>query len=81
MTNPKKTSKSIATLAAKTLQNSNSSKIQKHLSGSVLSQSGTNKQPSKKVESELSAILNSSKFNKTTKSLAASLLSQSDSSN
>ncbi|GGI93536.1 hypothetical protein [Shewanella gelidii] len=81
MANSKKTSKSVAKLAAQTLRDNKSSKIQKHLAGSVLAQSKTSKQTSKKIEAELSAILHSDKYNETTRTFAASLLSQSDSSN
>lgn len=78
--NLKRTSKEVASMAAKFLSDTNSSKIKKHLSGSVLAQSRTSKQTSKEMESELSAILHSSKYDKDTKTLAGSLLSQSDSS-
>ncbi|ABZ74901.1 conserved hypothetical protein [Shewanella halifaxensis HAW-EB4] len=78
--NSKRTTKQLASTAAKFLSDANSSKIKKHLSGSVLAQSRTTKQTGKKMESELSAILKSSKYDKDTKMLAASLLSQSNSS-
>ena len=81
MSNSKRTSQSVATLAAKTLTDPKASAIQKHLAGSVLSQSKTSKQTGHTIESELSAILRSNKYNDKTHTLAASLLSQSNGSN
>ena len=77
MTN-KKTSSKVATQAAKTLKSKYSSKIQKQLAGSVLSQTKTNKTTSEEVEKIAQKALLSDKYSKKTKSLAGSALSQSD---
>lgn len=76
--NKKSTSKPIATLASKTLNNPKSSAVAKRLAGSALSQSNTNKQTGASLEGVASKILQSQKYNNTTKKLAASVLSQSN---
>lgn len=73
----KKTSKSITTEAAKTLNNHNASKIQQQLAGSALSQADSTKSTSGRVETIASKALASSKYSETTKALAGSVLSQS----
>jgi hypothetical protein len=78
MTNTKKTSSQIASLAAKTLKDPNSSKIAKELAGSALSQSSTSNQTGSEMEEKASMVLNSNKFSDDTKSLAASILSQAN---
>ena len=78
MINKKKTSPKLATIAAKTLKNSSSSKIQKTLAWWVLSQASSTKQTWKDMEKIASDVLKSDKYNKKTKSFAASLVSQSN---
>ena len=77
MTN-KKTSSKVATQAAKILKSKDSSKIQKQLAWSALSQAKTNKTTSEEVEKIAQKALLSDKYSKKTKSLAGSVLSQSD---
>lgn len=67
----------MATKAAEILNDSNASKIQHRLAGSVLSQSQSSKQTSSKMEDIAAIVLASTKYNETTKSLAGSVLSQS----
>ncbi|WP_439185169.1 hypothetical protein [Carboxylicivirga taeanensis] len=76
--NQKQTSKNVASLAAKTLINDNSSQIAKKLAGSALSQKSTTKQTRSEMENTASKVLKSSKYNDDTKTLAASILSQSN---
>lgn len=78
MTNKKKTSSKIASLAAKTLNDPNASKIAKELAGSALSQSDKSKQTGSEMEDKASKVLQSNKYSEDTKSLAASVLSQSN---
>ena len=78
MTNKKKTSKQIASLAAKTLNNSNASKIAKELAGSALSQAVRKNQTGSEMEDKASMVIKSNKYSDDTKSLAASVLSQSN---
>lgn len=75
--NNKKTSKNVSSLASEILKNPNSSKVQKQLSGSALSQTNSNKQTGEKMEKIASKVLNSSKYSDDTKTLAGSVLSQS----
>ena len=77
MVNKKRTSKKIASLAAKILQDDNSSNIQKQLAASALAQSSTKKETGAEMEDIASRVLKSKKYNDDTKSLAASILSQS----
>lgn len=78
MSKSKSTSNSISSLAAQVLNNPNSSKIQKQLAGSALSQSGTKNSTGSKMETTASNALTSNKYNSTTKKLAGSVLSQSN---
>jgi len=77
MFNNKKTSSKITGIASSILKNKSSSKIQKKLAGSALSQSKTNNQTSSKIEGLASSVLSSSKYSETTKQIAGSVLSQS----
>jgi hypothetical protein len=76
--NNKKTSEGLAQLAARTLNDDNSSKVAKRLAGSALSQTHTGNQTSSEMEGLASSVLRSTKYSDDTKSLAASVLSQSD---
>ncbi len=76
--NKKQTSSNVASLAAKTLNDNNSSQIAKKLAGSALSQKSTSKQPGSKMEDTASKVLKSKKYNDDTKTLAVSILSQSN---
>lgn len=78
--NNKQTSEKVASLAAKTLLNTSSSKIAKELAGSALAQKSTNKQTGAILEDKASKVLSSDKYNANTKILAASVLSQSNKS-
>jgi len=75
--NTKQTSKRVATLAAKTLQDANASQIKRRLAGSALAQSSCSKQTGSEMGSEASKVLKSDKYAGETKELAASILSQS----
>lgn len=77
-TNNKKTSGSLASVAAKTLNDPNASKIQKSLAGSALSQAGSKNQTSGAMEHKASAALNDPNSNALTKKLAASVLAQAN---
>jgi hypothetical protein len=76
--NTKKTSKAVATKAAKTLTDPNASKTAKKLAGSALAQKSTSKQTGSQMEDFASKILQSEKYSKNTKELAGSVLSQSN---
>ena len=76
--NSKKTSSSVASQASRALRNSSTSKIQRQLAASALSQANGSRQTGKKMEGVASAALNSSKYSSTTKTFAGSVLSQSD---
>jgi hypothetical protein len=76
--NGKKSSKTVTSVASEILRDPSSSKIQKQLAGSVLSQSNSKKQTGADMESKASNVLKSEKYNATSKSLAGSVLSQSD---
>jgi hypothetical protein len=76
--NKKQTSTSIASIAAKLLQNKNSSAISKQLAASALAQSKTGKQTGAEIESKASIVLQSDKYSKQTKALAGTVLSQSN---
>ena len=78
--NKKVSSSKMATKASGILKASGSSKIQKSLAASVLSQSISGKTTGKNMETKASHVLNSSIYSDVTKSLAASVLSQSDKS-
>jgi hypothetical protein len=78
MKNSKSSGKSVSRQAAKILSSDSSSKIQKSLAASVISQSNTSKQTGKSMESTASKVLRSPKYSDTTKTLAGSVLSQSN---
>ena len=73
----RKTSAEIGTLAGKILQSNDSSKIQKELAGSALSQIKGGNITGTQMEDTASKVLNSNKYSDVTKSLAGSILSQS----
>ena len=75
--NSKKTSSSVASQASRALRSSSTSKIQRQLAGSALSQAKSGHQTGKKMEG-VAAALNSPKYSSTTKTLAGSVLSQSN---
>ena len=76
--NTKKTSKSVASKAAKVLSEPNSSKIQKSLAASAMAQADKSKQTGKDMESKAAKVLQSDKYSNTTKEFAASVLAQSN---
>lgn len=76
--NNKRTSKDVATLAAKALRDENASAIQRSLAAGALSQRDPSKQTGAVMEDVASKVLNSNKYSETTKTLAASILSQSN---
>lgn len=76
--NSKSSGSKVSNQASKILRSSNSSKIQKSLAASVLSQRNTGKVTGKAMETKASMVMNSKKYSDATKSLAASVLSQSD---
>lgn len=73
----KQTSNAVASMAAKVMSSNSSSKIQRQLAGSALSQTGNKKVTSEKMETIASKVMQSDKYNSETKGLAASVLSQS----
>ena len=77
-TNKKKTSPSVAKLAANVLNDPSSSDIQKSLAGSVLSQTGTKKETGPDMEAKAAKALQNKNSAETTKTLAASVVSQSN---
>lgn len=76
--NRKMTSKKLASTASSIMRSQNSSKIQKSLAGSALSQRNSKNVTGRAMEVKASKVLNSSKYSVATKRLAASVLSQSD---
>lgn len=74
--NSKISSQKLAFNAAKILKSKGSSKIQKSLAGSVLSQDSLGKMSGKRMETKASKALKSKK-SLTTKTLAGSVVSQS----
>ncbi|CCG87723.1 hypothetical protein [Erwinia piriflorinigrans] len=76
--NSKKTSGSLASVAAKTLHDPNASDLQKALAGSALSQSGSANQTSGAMEHKASAALHDPNSDELTKKLAGSVLSQAN---
>ncbi|WP_025855407.1 hypothetical protein [Pseudomonas sp. CHM02] len=76
--NTKKTSSTMATLAAETLSNPHASAIAKSLAACALAQSRTDKQTSAEMEEKAGKALQSDKYSQETKSLAASVLSQAN---
>lgn len=77
MSNTKKSSKKMASKAAKTLKDPKASETEKKLAACVLSQSNTNKETSKEMEELASKVLLSKKYKESTKSFAGSVLAQS----
>ena len=77
--NRKTSSNAMASKAARALNSNGSSKIQKSLAASVLSQRSTSKQTGVAMEDVASRVLQSNKYSNETKSFAASVLSQSNS--
>ncbi|WP_223272825.1 hypothetical protein [Serratia quinivorans] len=78
MANSKKTSKSVASLAAQTLRDPNASATQKSFAASALSQAAPGKETGKAMETKASAALKSEKYSDLTKTFAGSVVSQSD---
>ena len=76
--NTKKTSKKVASLAAKTLNDPNASGIQKSLAGAALSQFGTGKQTGAEMEEKAARVLQSDKYATDTLALAGSVTSQAN---
>lgn len=76
--NSKQTSNRIASVAATTLANKNSSEIAKSLAASALSQHGSSRQTGAEIEKVASKVLSSSKYAEVTKELAGSVLSQAN---
>lgn len=76
MAKTERTSPSIASKAAKTLQDPNASKVAKTLAASVLAQSGTDKVTSARVAGIASDALQDGRTGSLTKSFAGSGLTQ-----
>ena len=76
--NRKSSGRNLSTQASKIMRSDNSSRIQKSLAASVLSQRNTDKVTGKDMETRASMVMHSNKYSDITKSLAASVLSQSD---
>lgn len=76
--NDKRTSESMASVAARTLGDENASAIQRRLAGSVLSQSSTDNETGAEMESVAGRVLQSSCYSHLTRSLAGSVVSQSN---
>ncbi|MEZ9129448.1 hypothetical protein AB4145_23005 [Vibrio splendidus] len=76
--NTKKTSKSVASKAAKALSDPNASKIQKSLAASAMAQASSSKQTGKDMETKASKVLQSDKYSDDTKEFAVSVLAQSN---
>lgn len=73
-------SSELGSLASEVLRDPDSSKIQKQLAGSVLTQTNTDKVTSGELESQASKVLTSDHYAEKTKSLAGSVLSQTSKS-
>ena len=76
--NPKQPSPEVTHLAAKTLADSNASRIARSLAASVLAQTHTTKQTGPVLEDVASKVLQSPKYSADTKTLAASVLAQAN---
>ena len=74
--NTKKTSKAVASLAAKILKDPNTSPTAKKLAGAALSQSSTTNQTGADMEKIASDVLKSDRYNDDTKTLAGAVLAQ-----
>lgn len=77
--NNKKTSSSVASIAARALRKNDTSKIQRRLAGSALSQMQQDHQTGKQIETAAAKVLRSPRYSKETKQLAGSVLAQSNS--
>ncbi|MCP3957374.1 MAG: hypothetical protein GY719_05940 [bacterium] len=73
----KKSSKQVASEAARVLQDRSASATTKRLAGSVLSQADRSKDTGAELEDLASKVLKSPKYSEETKTLAGSVLSQS----
>ena len=78
--NSKRSSSTLASQAAKALNNKGASVTQKSLAASVLSQRNPRNQTGAAMEDKASQVLQSNKYSAQTKSFAASVLSQSNKS-
>ncbi len=78
MSNRKTTSPTVASEAARILQDPGASATAKRLAGSALSQRTPSHQTGAPMEDLASRVLDSSKYSEGTKSLAGSVLSQSN---
>lgn len=78
MSNDKKTSSDVASLASQVLRDPNASAIAKQMAASALAQRSTTKMTGSEVEHRAGQVLQSEKYSETTKKLAASVVSQSD---
>lgn len=78
MSNRKITSPSVASEAARILQDPGASATAKRLAGSALSQRVPSHQTGASMEDLASRVLDSSKYGETTKTFAGSVLSQSN---
>ena len=76
--NKKRSSKEVASEAARILKSKTSSTIQKELAGSVVSQRNPNYMTGKEMETKAAKVLNSDKYAESTKRLAGSVLAQAD---
>ena len=74
----KRSSSTLASEAAKALNNSRASATQRSLAASVLSQRNPHNQTGAIMEDKASRVLQSNKYSEQTKSFAASVLSQSN---
>lgn len=78
MTNPKKTSSGVGSLAAKTLHDPNASGVAKRLAGSALTQRDAHKQTGGTLEDVAAKALADPRSSATTKKLAGSVVAQSN---
>ncbi len=76
--NKKVTSSSVASQAARVLQDSSASAVAKSLAASALSQRNSGHQTGSAMEDVASRVLDGSKYSQSTKALAGSVLSQSN---
>ena len=76
--NKKTTSPAVARIAARILEDKNSSAIAKKLAGSATSQAAMTKQTGAKMEKIASAALQDGRLAKDTKTVAASVLAQAN---
>lgn len=76
--NTKQTSTEVAALAARLLDNSSASEVQKSLAAAALAQSRTAKQTSAAMEDLAAKVLGSDRYAGETKTLAGSVLAQAN---